>query len=72
MNQFKQSRIVIDIEAIYPPDWDGQKIAAIMQDYMNLNRFVVTGAVQVSLYPINTRVVQQALSLAHNLSDIRS
>lgn len=70
MNQ--RRRIVIDFIVEYPPQFTTNMIAGIMQDYIKLNRFnAVDTEVKVSVYPENTRIVQQAISLASDLNDIK-
>lgn len=69
--QARKSRIVVDFVAVYPVDLRPEQLAAIVRDYMHLMRFCEVPA-QISLYPVNTRIVQQAISLASNLNDIKS
>lgn len=70
LNPNKSSRLVIDFVAEYPPNFNAEQIAKIVSDYISLLRFSI-GLPEVSVYPTNTKIVKQTISLASNLNDIK-
>jgi len=66
----QKRKVVIDFNIEFPIEMKADFVAGVIRDYIHLCRFT-SGTAEVSIYPANTKVVQQALSLASNLKDIK-
>jgi hypothetical protein len=66
----QRRRLILECIVEYPSDLKVEQLAGIMRDFLHLNRFVVIPA-EVSIYPEQTKVIQQCISLASNLKDIK-
>lgn len=62
-------KIIIDCDIEFPDNFTSEYMAGIIQDYIRLNRFVNNQTVQLSMYPINVRVVLNPITLASNMPD---
>lgn len=64
-------KIVIDVNVDFPDSFTPEKMAMLIRDYLHVFRFSSSIA-EISVYPVNTRVVQQPISLASNLPDTKN
>lgn len=55
-------RLVIDFLVEFPDDYSPEFVAGVVRDYIHINRFTV-GLAQVTVYPPNTRVIQNPIVL---------
>lgn len=71
MNELRQKRkIVVDFNIEFPLDMEIEMMAGIVRDYIHLFRFTIIPA-EVRMYPTDVRIVQQAISLASDLKDMK-
>lgn len=58
-----KKKLIIDCDVEYPVDkFTPETVAAVMRDYMSLNRFVV-GIPEISLYSENVKVIQNPIEV---------
>lgn len=71
MNERRSRKIVVDFNVEFTSNLTPENIAAIIRDYVHLLRFTI-GIAEVSVYPLNTKIVQHPLSLESNLPDTKN
>lgn len=62
-------KVVVDFNVDVPEGLESVT-ANIVRDYIHLFRFTI-GIAEVSIYPLNTKVVHNPISLESNLSDMK-
>ena len=67
----QKRKVIIDVNIEFPENFTPEHMAMILRDYLHLCRFSASIA-DVSIYPINTRIIQQPLTLASNMSDTKN
>ena len=70
IQKIERRKLIIDMNVIFPPPFTAEQVAGIIREYITLIKFC-EGMPAVSVYPANTRIVLNPISLASNLNDIK-